>query len=100
MCGRTATNQISEFDIFVLQGSVSYQEVLNEEGREDSLKYWRGNEKTFPTLSMMARDVLNIQASSTASESAFSIGRYQIGDHRHSLAGDSLEIAVLFRDWI
>ncbi|KAK4354149.1 hypothetical protein RND71_026343 [Anisodus tanguticus] len=49
---------------------------------------------------MMTRDDLNIQASSTASESAFSAGRYQIGDHRHSLAGDSLEIAVLFRDWI
>ncbi|KAK4341219.1 hypothetical protein RND71_039720 [Anisodus tanguticus] len=48
----------------------------------------------------MARDVLNIQASSTASESAFSAGRYQIGDHKHSLAGDNLEIAVLFRDWI
>ncbi|KAK4359412.1 hypothetical protein RND71_021641 [Anisodus tanguticus] len=61
---------------------------------------WRGNEKTFPTLSLMARDVLNIQASSTGSESAFSAGRYQIGDHKHSLAGDSLKIVVLFRDWI
>ncbi|KAK4377055.1 hypothetical protein RND71_003351 [Anisodus tanguticus] len=64
MCGRTATNQISELEIFVLQGSVPYQEVINEDGHEDLLKYWRGNEKTFPTLSMMARDVLNIQASS------------------------------------
>lgn len=25
---------------------------------------------------------------------------FQIGDHRHSLAEDSLEISVLFRDWI
>ncbi|KAK4373509.1 hypothetical protein RND71_008893 [Anisodus tanguticus] len=79
MCGRTATNQISEFDIFVLQGSVPYQEVINGDGHEDLyqevingdghedlLKYWRGNEKTFPTLSMMVRYVLNIQASSTA----------------------------------
>ncbi|KAK4376114.1 hypothetical protein RND71_006791 [Anisodus tanguticus] len=48
----------------------------------------------------MARDVLNIQASSTASENTFSAGRFQIGEHRHSLAGDNLEIAVLFRDWI
>ncbi|KAK4368054.1 hypothetical protein RND71_011846 [Anisodus tanguticus] len=68
--------------------------------KKTSLKSLEGNEKTFPTLSLMARDVLNIQASSTTSESAFSAGRYQIGDHRHSLAGDSLEIAVLFRDWI
>ncbi|KAK4372476.1 hypothetical protein RND71_007860 [Anisodus tanguticus] len=48
----------------------------------------------------MARDVLNIQASSIASESAFSVGRFQIEEHKHSLAGDNLEIVVLFRDWI
>ncbi|KAK4352175.1 hypothetical protein RND71_027693 [Anisodus tanguticus] len=48
----------------------------------------------------MARDVLNIQASSTASESVFSTRKFQIGEHRHSLTGDNLEIAVLFKDWI
>ncbi|KAK4368729.1 hypothetical protein RND71_012521 [Anisodus tanguticus] len=72
MCGRTSTNQISELDIFILQGSVPYQEVINEDGHEDLFEIlWRGNEKTFPTLSLMARDVLNIQASSIASESVF-----------------------------
>ncbi|KAK4380172.1 hypothetical protein RND71_002034 [Anisodus tanguticus] len=98
MCGRTSTtNQISELDIFVLQGSVPYQEVINEDGHEDLLKYWRGNEKTFPTLSLMARDVLNIQASSTAYESAFSRARYQIGDHGHSLAGDTWKLRIIRR---
>ena len=33
----------------------------------------------------MVRDVLAIQASSVASEVAFSAARFQIGDHRHSL---------------
>ena len=47
----------------------------------------------------MARDILAIQASSVASEGIFS-ARFQIGDHRHSLAADSLEILVLFRDRI
>ena len=47
----------------------------------------------------MVRDVLAIQASSVASEAAFSAARFQIGDHRHSLAEDSLETTVLFRDW-
>ena len=47
----------------------------------------------------MLRDVLAIQASSVASEAAFSAARFQIGDHRHSLAEDSLETTVLFRDW-
>ncbi|KAK4344948.1 hypothetical protein RND71_035124 [Anisodus tanguticus] len=48
----------------------------------------------------MARDVLNIQASSICVESAFSRSRYQIGDYRHSLVGDDLEIAYYSRDWI
>ena len=44
--------------------------------------------------------MLAIQASSVASEGAFSAARFQIGEHRYSLAADSLEISVLFRDWI
>ncbi|KAK4341706.1 hypothetical protein RND71_040207 [Anisodus tanguticus] len=60
--------------IFLFYGVlVPYQEVINEDGHEDFFEIlWRGNEKTFPTLSLMARDVLNIQASSIAYESAFS----------------------------
>ena len=41
-----------------------------------------------------------MQASSVASEGVFSAARFQLGEHRHSLAADSLEISVLFRDWI
>ena len=44
--------------------------------------------------------MLAIQASSVASEQAFSAARFMIGDHRYSLAKDSLEISVLFRDWV
>ena len=44
--------------------------------------------------------MLAIQASSVASDQAFSAARFMIGDHRYSLAKDSLEISVLFRDWV
>ena len=47
----------------------------------------------------MVRDVLAIQASSVASVAAFSAARFQIGYHRHSLAEDSFETTILFRDW-
>ena len=46
------------------------------------------------------KDVLAIQGSSVTSEAAFSAVRFQIRDHIYSLAEDSLEISVLFRDWI
>ena len=41
-----------------------------------------------------------MQASSVASKGVFSAARFQLGEHRHSLAADSLEISILFRDWI
>ena len=44
--------------------------------------------------------MLAIQASSVTSEQAFSAARFMIGDHRYSLANDSFEISVLFRDWV
>ena len=70
-----------------------------KDGNEDLLGWWSRRSDAFPTLSKMVRDVLAIQASSVASEAAFSAARFQIGDHRHSLAEDSLETTVLFRDW-
>lgn len=86
-----------ELDSYLNQGLES---IKDEEGNEQLLAWWRERGKAFPTLSIMARNILAIQASSVASESAFSAARFQIGDHRHSLAEDSLEIFVLFRDWI
>ena len=38
----------------------------------DILVWWRGNDQQFPILSAMARDLLIVQASTIASESAFS----------------------------
>ena len=84
-----------------------FEEYLNQslenleikDGNEDLLGWWSRRSDAFPTLSKMVRDILAIQASSVASEAAFSAARFQIGDHRHSLAEDSLETTVLFRDW-
>ncbi|KAG5632945.1 hypothetical protein H5410_004662 [Solanum commersonii] len=45
-------------------------------------------------------NITNDEGSSVASEAAFSVARFQIGNHRYLLAEDSLEISVLFRDWI
>uniref|UniRef100_A0A3Q7H7X5 HAT C-terminal dimerisation domain-containing protein n=1 Tax=Solanum lycopersicum TaxID=4081 RepID=A0A3Q7H7X5_SOLLC len=70
------------------------------EPTEDILKWWRDRTKGFPKLVPMVRDILEMQASSVASEGVFSAARIQLGEHRYSLAADSLEISILFRDWI
>uniref|UniRef100_A0A3Q7IF39 HAT C-terminal dimerisation domain-containing protein n=1 Tax=Solanum lycopersicum TaxID=4081 RepID=A0A3Q7IF39_SOLLC len=84
-------NNKNDFDAYVNQ---------NTEPTDDVLAWWRNRGKGFPKLQPMARDVLAIQASSVASKGIFSAARFQIGEHMHSLAVDSLEISVLFRDWI
>ncbi|KAL3380367.1 hypothetical protein AABB24_000815 [Solanum stoloniferum] len=83
--------------LFQLESS---DNITNDEGIPQLLNWWRARETQFPKLSKMVKDVLAIQGSSVASEAAFSAIRFQIGDHIYSLAEDSLEISVLFRDWI
>ena len=51
-------------------------------------------------LSRLARDILNVPMSTVALESAFSQGRQQLGDTRHSLKSNAINILVCLRDWI
>ncbi|KAL3334514.1 hypothetical protein AABB24_030975 [Solanum stoloniferum] len=85
-----------------LGGPEAREKIRHEEGQLQApiLVWWKNRENQFPTLARIVRDVLAIQASSVASEQAFSAARFMIGDHRYSLAKDSLEISVLFRDWV
>ena len=71
-----------------------------KDGNEDLFGWWSRRSDAFPTLCKIVRDILVIQASSIPSETAFSAARFQIGDHRLSLAEDSLETTILFRDWV
>ncbi|KAM3304724.1 hypothetical protein P3S67_011590 [Capsicum chacoense] len=38
--------------------------------------------------------------STVASESAFSQGRQQLGDNRHSLGNNAMDVLVCLKDWI
>ncbi|CAN4116282.1 unnamed protein product [Withania somnifera] len=67
---------------------------------EFNLEWWKTNQATYPVLSALARDVMNIPMSTVALESAFSQGRQQIGDHRHSLGSNAINVLVCLRDWI
>ena len=92
--GINSTNR-DDFEEYLNQ---SLEALEIKDGNEDLLGWWSKRSNAFPTLSKMVRDVLPIQASSVASETAFRVARFQIGDHRHSLAEDYLEATVLFRD--
>ena len=66
----------------------------------NTLDWWRSNETQYPVLSRLARDILNVPMSTVASESAFSQGRQQLGDNRHSLGSNAMNVLVCLRDWI
>jgi hypothetical protein len=65
----------------------------------DILAFWKKNEKTFPVVSIMARDLLTPPASSVASESAFSAGKRVLDERRSRLAPDILDCLVCLKDW-
>ena len=65
----------------------------------DPLQWWKGNEDRFPTISLVARNIMAVQASSVASESAFSIsGKLIVGD-RGSLSDTSINACMCVNSW-
>jgi hypothetical protein len=66
----------------------------------DILAWWKSNSSEYPTLSRMAQDVLAIQTSTVASESAFSTGRKLISEFRTRLTPKTVEALICAQDWI
>ncbi|KAF3619922.1 hypothetical protein FXO38_32650 [Capsicum annuum] len=76
--------------------SSSKRPTHNEDRRQliNALDWWRNNEAQYPVLSRLARDILNVLMSTAASKSAFSQGRQQLGDNRHSLGSNTMNVLV------
>lgn len=66
----------------------------------DVLSYWRTNAARFPVLSEIARDVLAMQVSSVASESAFSTSGRMLSPHRSCLTHFMVEVLMCSEQWM
>ncbi|GKB12759.1 putative AC transposase [Tanacetum coccineum] len=64
----------------------------------DVLGFWKAKESVFPVLSRMARDILSVQATSVASESAFSTSGRVLSIRRTRLTPASLEMCMCLKD--
>ena len=62
------------------------------------LDWWKKMEPQFPVLASMARDILSVQASTVASESAFSESGRVLSIRRTRLTPESLEMCICFKD--
>ncbi|XP_010236819.1 zinc finger BED domain-containing protein RICESLEEPER 2 [Brachypodium distachyon] len=65
----------------------------------DILSWWQMNSVEFPILARMARDILDVPASTVASESAFSTGGRVISDYRSRLTPEAAEALICLQDW-
>ncbi|KAM0906812.1 hypothetical protein ACQ4PT_016521 [Festuca glaucescens] len=66
----------------------------------DILSWWKTHQDVYPVLSMLARDVLDIQVSIVASESAFSAGGRVIDPFRSRLDPQVVEALICTKDWV
>ena len=75
-------------------------EIDQESGFENfDIFAWRKLQaSTYHVLSIMARDLLTLPASTVASESAFSTGGRVLTDTRNRLASDAIEIKICRKD--
>ncbi|KAL2527789.1 zinc finger BED domain-containing protein RICESLEEPER 2-like [Abeliophyllum distichum] len=66
----------------------------------DVLNWWKVNKSKYGILSNIARDVLAIQVSTVASESAFSTGGRILDPFRSSLSPKIVEVLVCAQNWL
>lgn len=67
--------------------------------KADPLVWWKQNQRWFPSIANMTRDVLSIQASSVASESAFSTVRYVVDSSNALLQDTYFRYYILIPLW-
>lgn len=104
---------LSGFDLFVkrnqhsnnrtVKSELDYyleEDVLPRTENFEILNWWKSSGLKYPTLQLIARDVLAIPVSIVASESAFSTSGRILSAHRSRLQPEILEALMCARNWL
>ena len=103
----TTTSRTTNIESNTLSGSKN--QIQNEltryisiplEDKIEPLDWWYVQRKEYPILSRIARDYLVIQATSVASEQAFSIAGQTITSQRNRLDPDTAQASLCLKSWI
>lgn len=74
---------------------------LGQDGREfEVLSWWRRNSIKYRVLSKLVKDVLAVQVSSVASESAFSTSGRILDPYRSCLPPYMIEALICLEEWL
>ncbi|GJZ64041.1 RNA-directed DNA polymerase, eukaryota [Tanacetum coccineum] len=93
----TDPTMASEYERYVNSDFVTHLHP-KEFASFDVLGFWKEKETMFPVLSRMAMDIISVQASSVASESAFSTSGRVLSIRRTRLTPASLEMCMCLKD--
>nr|KAJ0197649.1 hypothetical protein LSAT_V11C700378320 [Lactuca sativa] len=66
----------------------------------DVLGWWNLNGVKYPTLCLIAKDILAIPISTFASESSFSTSGRIVGPHRTRLLPSTIEVIICTQNWL
>jgi hypothetical protein len=66
----------------------------------DILAWWKNKREDFPILSQIVRDVMAIQVSTVASESAFSAAGRVVDPYRNRLDPEIVQTMICTKDWV
>jgi hypothetical protein len=95
----TSRGEVSELDVYMKQKPIRWVDPSGKGLQFDILSWWKANQVTYPVLSCLARDVLAIQVSIVASESAFSSSGRIVSKVHSRLEPDIVEALVCTKDW-
>lgn len=87
-------DDINELDVYMKEKPIRWVDPTGEGVEFDILAWWKSNQMTFPILSTLARDVMAVQISTVASESAFSAGGLVVGPFRSSSLYQGLDKSI------
>jgi hypothetical protein len=89
-----ASCTVSELSSYLDSDSLNqYDEIFS------ILNWWQDHKRTYPILSVLAKDIMTIPVSTISSESAFSLSGRLLDDRRRSLTHAHIERLSLIKDW-
>jgi hypothetical protein len=62
--------------------------------------WWQDHKRSYPILSILAKDIMTLPASTISSKSAFSLGGRLLDDQRRTLTPAHMERLSLIKDWV
>ncbi|CAD6205323.1 unnamed protein product [Miscanthus lutarioriparius] len=76
------------------------ESLLKIVGEFDILAWWKNKREEYPILSQIVRDVMAVQVSTVASESAFSAAGRVVDPYRSRLDPEMVQALICTKDWV